>query len=70
MQHAPVILLFFLLLGDEYDDYPTDEAPVDSYSFSMRPMLIFLVLVAIVGFYFYRRRNQQGNGDDDYKDYL
>lgn len=36
----------------------------------MRPMLIFLVLVAIVGFYIYRRRSQQGNGDDDYKEYL
>ncbi|KAJ6086363.1 hypothetical protein N7486_010644 [Penicillium sp. IBT 16267x] len=55
----------------EYDDYPTDEAPVDSSQpVSMRPLLVLLVLVAIVGFYFYRRRNQQGNGDDDYKEYL
>ncbi|KAJ5645804.1 hypothetical protein N7490_002176 [Penicillium lividum] len=55
------------------DDYPTDEAPVDSSSpasFSMQPVLIFLVLVAIVGFYIHRRRSQQGKADDDYKEYL
>ncbi|KAJ5725701.1 uncharacterized protein N7483_007058 [Penicillium malachiteum] len=56
----------------EYDDYPTDTTAsvADTSSFSMQPVLIFLVLVAIVGFYLYRRRSQQATTEDDYKEYL
>ncbi|KAJ5232358.1 hypothetical protein N7468_005314 [Penicillium chermesinum] len=45
--------------------------PEDSTSsFSLQPVLVFLVLVAIVGFYVRSRRNKGQNADDDYKDYL
>ncbi|KAJ5711523.1 hypothetical protein N7488_005679 [Penicillium malachiteum] len=57
----------------EYDDYPTDTTTPsvdDTSSFSMQPVLIFLVLVAVVGFYLYRRRSQKTTTDDDYKEYL
>jgi peptidyl-prolyl cis-trans isomerase B (cyclophilin B) len=59
---------FFLL--KEYDDAPVaaptpEETPAnDESSFSMQPVLIFLVLVAVIGFYIIRRRGQQQQRDE------
>ncbi|KAJ5438759.1 Peptidyl-prolyl cis-trans isomerase B [Penicillium daleae] len=54
----------------EYDDAPVaaptpEETPAnDESSFSMQPVLIFLVLVAVIGFYIIRRRSQQQQRDE------
>lgn len=56
-------------LPKEYDDEPVaapvaEEIPAnDESSFSMQPVLIFLVLVAVIGFYISRRRSQQQKQD-------
>lgn len=51
-------------LDKELDEQPTptptpEDSPAnDQLSFSLQPLLIFVVLVAIVGFYISRRRSQ------------
>lgn len=63
------MLVYFL--PKEYDDEPVAVPPVanetpatDETSFSMQPVLIFLVLVAVIGFYISRRRSQQQHQDE------
>ena len=60
---------YFLKESDDNDDYNepvmTDEAPVDSSSgLSMQPVLAFLVLVAVVGYFIRRHVLRQQEAED------